>query len=126
MGNEMTRRSLVGSVLAIGAGVVACSDPVAKRSSALVAQLDQLGRRQVSAVGRATGLKATACRECKNLISEGPIWYSNFCGASPVPQRFDPVTGQMSRPDGNRRFEHVRSVNDGNCRLFKAKAETEI
>jgi hypothetical protein len=75
-----------------------------------------------TSTGTGTGLpeKGTACAECKHLIASGDrsLWYNLFCGSSPQPLQFDPLTGLWRKPEP--RFKFVREVNCGNCPLFEA------
>ena len=78
-------------------------------------------------------LKAiTICAQCQHFINKGPIWYSQFCGASALPIEVDPVTGRRG-PTGTNdlggkyqsdsKYHYARNINKGECLKFKEKGK---
>jgi hypothetical protein len=76
----------------------------------------------------------TLCKDCKfhRHIIKNPsapeVWYNHYCGASPLPESVDPVTGKvgfvavndLGRPYlTDVQFHHCRDINTGNCHLFE-------
>ncbi len=72
----------------------------------------------------------TICAECIHFINQGPIWYSQFCAASPLEKAIDPVTGAETymatnslgmHTTSDNAYQYCRDVNDGNCPKFEPK-----
>ncbi len=48
-------------------------------------------------------MKKGYCVNCKHLISDGPIWYSNYCKKSEYPMAVDPF-------DGKKKYNHANDL----------------
>ena len=66
----------------------------------------------------------TLCIECEHHIqSDFYKWKGsqNFCSASPLESKQDPVTGEMMTKYGDQKYDFCREVNKGYCKLFTDK-----
>jgi len=78
-------------------------------------------------------MKFTICTECKHLVSNGPEWYNNFCGAVVNESARDPFDGGwkygVKTDTGrvvitNERHPFAREVNtNGQCVLFEPRIQ---
>lgn len=71
----------------------------------------------------------TACKNCMNLIQHfsyaGPNrdekYTTNFCGASPLHEVFDPIAGAYDQI-----YQFCEMVNTGECHKYKERPEKKL
>jgi len=73
----------------------------------------------------------TICTRCKHFYQRSEVWYDQFCKASPLEKRVDPIDGRVKcfgvNDLGNsysthNGYHYARNINtDGKCEKYEPK-----